>query len=444
MSPVKQYMRGQILRLAWPVVLEMFGIMAVSLLVTVMVGDFGPVALAAVGLSTLVQFATAMIFAAAGTGAAAIVARETGAGNWDEVRSVAGQALLLGLLFGIGLAVSGFAVAPYVFGLTGAEPEVAGLAGNLLRISCLFTPLYLLLAIGNSILRGMGQTKVAFGISSLSNGIALIIGYMLIYGRGLPGIGPYGAAWATGLCQGIGGILVLIVLASRPRIDLRVRDIFTIRPVVMKRILAVSVPAALEQLALQGGRIVYTFMLANVGAVQFAAHQIAMQIESISFMPGFGFSVAAMTLVGQYLGMGMPHRAAQYAWLTNKISFWSMTGMGVVFFLFATQLAGVFIDDPEVVHWGTLCVMIAALEQPTLALNYVFGGALRGAGDTKWPMYTTTTGVWLIRMPLAYLFISVWHYPITAAWYITASDFLIRSLILGWRFSSNKWQLAKV
>ncbi len=118
--------------------------------------------------------------------------------------------------------------------------------------------------------------------------------------------------------------------------------------------------------------------------------------------------------------------------------------MGVVFFLFATQLAGVFIDDPEVVHWGTLCVMIAALEQPTLALNYVFGGALRGAGDTKVPMYTTTTGVWLIRMPLAYLFISVWHYPITAAWYITASDFLIRSLILGWRFSSNKWQLAKV
>jgi Na+-driven multidrug efflux pump len=159
----------------------------------------------------------------------------------------------------------------------------------------------------------------------------------------------------------------------------------------------------------------------------------------MSFMPGFGFAVASMTLVGQYLGKGMPHRAIQYAWLTNKIAFWSMAVMGGIIFLFAKPLTAFFIDDPQVVYWGSLCVMIAVLEQPTLALCFVLGGALRGAGDTRWPMYVTTIGVWLIRLPLVYLFITVWDCDIIAAWYITAGDFLFRSVILWRRFASQKW-----
>ncbi|MPN57586.1 hypothetical protein SDC9_205280 [bioreactor metagenome] len=146
-----------------------------------------------------------------------------------------------------------------------------------------------------------------------------------------------------------------------------------------------------------------------------------------------------MTLVGQYIGKGLPHRSAQYAWLTNKIAIWSMTAMGLVFFLFAGKLTALFISDADVVYWGSMLVMIAALEQPTIAITYVLGGALRGAGDTKWPMYVTITGVWLFRMPLIYLFVVVWHYDLTVAWYITAGDFFVRSIILWRRFASNKW-----
>ena len=89
-----------------------------------------------------------------------------------------------------------------------------------------------------------------------------------------------------------------------------------------------------------------------------------------------------------------------------------MSIMGVVFFLFAESLTKLFIDEPQVVYWGTLCVMVAAFEQPTLALAYVFAGALRGAGDTRWPMYVTILGVWVFRMPLVYLFVHVWHFGI--------------------------------
>jgi Na+-driven multidrug efflux pump len=181
---IKQYMRRRIFQLVWPVVLEMFWLMLVNILVTAMVGSFGAVALAAVGLATMVQFASAMIFAAAGTGAAAIVAREIGAGNLDAVRSVTGQALLLGMLFGALLSVAGYLGIPYVFSITGAEPEVAALAVSLLKITFLFMPFYLVMSIGNAILRGLGKTKLAFWISFFSNAVDLVVTYMLIFGHG--------------------------------------------------------------------------------------------------------------------------------------------------------------------------------------------------------------------------------------------------------------------
>ena len=136
---------------------------------------------------------------------------------------------------------------------------------------------------------GMGQTRLAFLITTASNVFALIASYMLIFGRGLPAIGPYGAIWGTVLSQFSGGVLVLIVLVRHESIRLRPGLMFCYRPAIIARIIAVSLPAALEQLALQGGRIVYTFMLAGVGAVQFAAHQIALQAESILLFAWFCF-----------------------------------------------------------------------------------------------------------------------------------------------------------
>jgi putative MATE family efflux protein len=395
-----------------------------------MVGRLGAVALAAVGLATMLQFSTAMVFAAAGTGAAAIVARETGAGNWREVRNVTGQAIMLGAVFGVAVAGIGWFTAEYVLSLTAAEPEVAGLAAKLVKISFLFTPMFLVMSIGNAALRGMGKTRIAFYITVCSNILAICVAYILVFGKVVPAMGPYGAAWGLGISHLVGGVMVLAVHKRHKKIQLSWLHILVIRSKVIMRILNISVPAALEQLAMQSGRMVFTFMLAGVGALQFAAHQIAIQIESMSFLPGFGFSVAAMTLVGQYLGKGMSHRAEKFVWLTNKIAYLSMAVIGTAIFVFAEQLAAMFIDDPQVVHWGTLCVMISVLEQPTLAICFVLGGALRGAGDTKWPMYITTTGVWLVRLPLVYLLIGVLGYDITAAWYITAVDFLLRAVIL--------------
>ena len=439
-NKLKITMRWQVLSLAWPVVLEMSGVMIAGVMTTAMVGRLGAVALTAVGIATMVQFASAMVIAAFGTGASAIVGKESGAGDWDEVRRTTGQALLLGLLLGALLAVVGVVGAKPLFSVIGAEPAVEALAGQLLELLFLFTPVYLLLVIGNAVLRGLSKTKTAFYIGTFSNLLSVLLAYLLIFGVGLPEMGAMGAAWGMGIAQLCGGAAAMLALSRDAHIRLEWRSVFSWEPAVIRKVLAISVPAAVEQAALQGGRVFFTFMLAGVGAAQFAAHQIAIQIESVSFLPGFGFSVAVMAIVARSIGKGRPERAARFTIITGVLAAASMSMMGVGFFVFAEPLTRLFILDAEVVYWASLCVMVAAFEQPSLALAYVFAGALRGSGDTRWPMFVTILGVWIFRMPLVYLCVHVWRLGIVSVWIVTAIDFLLRALILWWRFRRNSWK----
>lgn len=437
MLDIKKYMAKEILHLVWPVILDLSWFMIVNIVVTTMVGSLGSVNLAAVSLSNMIQASINIIFAAAGTGAAAIVAREEGAGNYKAVRVVTGQALLLGAILGLVLALGSYIAIPHLFKVMGVNTAIASLSVELLRITFVFTPLYLIMSISNAVFRSLKKPILAFYVNFISNTANLVVSYMLIYGHGLPCMGPYGAAWGIRMYQLIGGIFALLILMSKTGMGLNWRDILRVNISAIRHILSISLPASMEQLATQGGRIVYTFMLTKVGTEQFAAHQIALQVESVSYLPGFGYSVAAMTLVAQHLGKGMIYRAGQYAKLTNWIGIFSMTIMGIIFFLFSRPLTELFIQEPNVVYWGSLCVMIAALEQPTLAITYVLGGALRGAGDTKWPLYITTIGVWFVRIPIVYFLICVFNYDITVAWLITAGDFFIRSILFWHRFSTS-------
>ena len=435
-------LRRKVFHIAWPVILEMSGAMLAGLITTAMVGKLGAVALAAVGFSTLLQLTTAMIVAAFGTGASVIISRESGAGRWDGVKKTAGQALMSGFLFGIALAVTGIAAAPYVFHWAGAEPEVAVLAGELAGILFYFTPLYLLLAIGNAILRGMAKTQAAFYIGTFFNAMSVAFSYALIFGTGVPAMGPVGAAWGSAWGQLAGGMTAMLVLARDRHVRLRFNDLLNWQAEVVREIIKISVPAAMEQISMQGGRLAFSFLLAGAGAIQFAGHQIAIQVESISFLPGFGFAVAVMTLVGQSLGRELPGRARRYVRVTRQFALLSMSGMGVLFLIFATPLTALFIDDPQVIYYGSLCVIVAAFEQPTIAMTYIFSGALRGAGDTRTPMLVTTLAIWVFRMPLVYLFLHVWNFGVITAWILSAGDFALRALFLWWRYRKANWNVA--
>ena len=440
----RKNMFKQIITLAWPVIMEGFGMMIVGVGNIAMVGRLGAVPLAAVAMATLMQMTASIIFAAAGTGAAAIAVRHAAAENWQKVRNITGQALAIGIILGSILAVAGYNLAPAALAFTGAEEEIIALTGDLLRITFCFSPLFLILSVGNNILRVMGKTRIVFFLTLFNNVLTLLVGYMMIFGVVLPELGVYGSAWGMAFSHTLGAILALTVLFCDKQVRLRPINIIRWSAAELSMIIRFSLPAAMEQLALQGSRIAFNFIVIGVGAVQFAGHQVAVQVESISFMPGFGFGIAAMALTGMYLGKGLPDVAEEYVKLTNKIAAFSMTFMGVLFIVFSEELVRFFIADPEVVRWGSMCIMIGALEQTTLAMTFVYSGALRGAGDTKGPFYITMLGAWIFRFPIIYLLLVEWKCDIRWAWAVSATDHLLRAILFWLYFRRNKWKKIEI
>ncbi|CEO90534.1 MATE family efflux transporter [Syntrophaceticus schinkii] len=189
------------------------------------------------------------------------------------------------------------------------------------------------------------------------------------------------------------------------------------------------------------GRLLGSFMLCRAGRrVPFAAHQVILTAESLSYMPGYGFAVAATSLVGQNLGARKPKRAYQHGMIAARLALMVMGVIALVFLVFPSVIIRIFTSDPQVVGLGALCLRIAAIEQPAIALEMVLAGALRGAGDTRTPAMITTLCTWLLRIPLMYLSIYVFHWGLTAIWIITVIDWVVRASLVIVRFRRGKWQ----
>lgn len=414
-------------RLAWPVICEECWLLLIGAGLTALAGRYGAVELAAFGLAGTVFSSLQLLCTALGTGVASLMAREVGAARWQEARRLAGQGLWLSFLLA---PLLWYAMAALPQQFTAARLKtVTYMASELLRVVALFAPCCLLGAVGRRVLQAVGRADMAFAINGLSQTVALLAACLAAQGRLLPP-GVAGMVWGLGLGQATGALAVLASLGSCRGLSLRWGDVGGLRPAVLWRIVRVSMPVVLEQVALQGGFVVYTFLLAEVGAVQFAAHEIALQVEAVPLVLGSGLSVAALVLTGRYVGGGQIGAAVYSVRWLSRIGGAGMTALALAFWPVTGRAAALFSQDAAVVEWAALCIMLAVLEQPTMAAGMIWGSALRGAGDTRRPMYSAIAGMWLVRIPLGYLYISQWHYPITAAWFITAADHLVRSVLL--------------
>lgn len=434
--------RRKIFALAWPAVLEMMLYMLLDIVDVAFVGRLGPRALAAVGLGAQLYFSALFVFSALATGATALVARAIGAGDRERASRVAGQALFLALLIGAGFGLVALFFAPQILNLFRFEFQVRQLAAGYLQIAGTPAAFALLLFVGNGIFRGAGLTKIPLLVAGLTNLLHVVADYVLIFGKfGFPALGVRGAALATAFAQTVGCLLVLYLLASGLT-PLRVRftDFISIDRVLISKIFKLSVPAGFEEALLSLGRIVGSLMLAGLGTLAFAAHQVALTAESLSYMPGYGFAVAATTLVGQSLGAKQYAQAHRHGWEAAKIALLVMCGISLTFLFLPEYVIRVFARDPGVVALGSLCLRIAAFEQPTIALEMVLAGALRGAGDTRTPMLITVLSTWLLRLPLFYLAIYVFSFGLPVIWLITAFDWLVRALLITAQFQRGHWQ----
>ncbi len=433
----------RVLTLAWPSVLEQSLVTLIGLVDTYIVGHLGAAALAGVGLGTQVLNLAAALFAAVGVGATALVARHIGASEPDEARRLAWQALLLALALGATTALAGGLLARPIMQSFGAAPDVVADGSAWLRVvSPAFAGLAVLL-VGTAVMRGAGDTRTPLGVMAVVNIVNVSVAWSLTRGLfGLPRLGVVGSALGATSGQLAGAVVVLVLLA---RAGLRL-GWQPPRPHLsrLKRILKIGLPAGAEQGLLQLALLNVAVIIAGLGTAAYAAHNIGIRLASMSFLPGWGFSVAATTLVGQELGAQRPDRARQATYTSFWLALGVMSLIGLLLFAFAEPVLRLFTDDAAVIAAGLIVLRVAALSQPLMAAAFVFAGGLRGAGDTRSTMLITVGAIWGLRMAAAYVLAVMLGLGLLGAWLAFVLDFSVRSLLLWMRFRGGKWAAIKI
>ncbi len=447
LDPASSTLRKSVWLLAWPAIVEMLLHMMVGIVDTAMVGRLGPEALAAVGLANQLFHLGTTIFAAIATGSTALVARHIGAREPQSAANAAAQSLIMGLAAAgtVSLALVIYAMPLLSFLFRGTEAAVLSLSTVYIRTVAAVLVMHFFFILVNAVLRGAGDTQTPMRITAIVNVVNVLGNYLLIFGVGpFPALGVQGAALATALAHSLGGVLALSVLFRRSTVPIALRDLLKVDLVMIRRILHIGVPAAFEQSTMRIGQLFYTMIVASLGTAAYAAHQVALNAESLSFMPGFGFSLAATTLVGQNLGAQDPERAEKSGLLSNQMAMTVMSVMGILFFVFPVPLVSIFTNDAEVIRLAALCLRIIAISQPALAAIMVLAGGLRGAGDTKAIMKITLLGFCFVRLGLAYLFAITFGWGLAGAWIAMAIDLFFRGYLMRARFLGGQWKTLKI
>ena len=435
-----------VLLLAGPVIVEMALQSAVGIADLAMVGRLSPAAIAAVGLCNQIYMLALTIFAAVRTGTTVLVARLVGADDTKGANLAARQSLIMALIIAIVLAAFGVLFPEAGMRLLGADPDVIAVGIGYMRWKAISVIFAILLMMATGILRGCGDTLTSMYANVTVNVINIALNWVFIFGNlGMPEMGAAGAGFSTMIARAAGAMIMMAVLL-RGKTSVRVswKGDNRLDWGVLRRVLNIGLPAAGEQVMLRGAQVFFTMIITSLGTNIYAAHQIALRAESISFMPGFGFAVAATTLIGQNLGARQPEVARDAGFLTMKLAIGFMGSMGILLFFFAEPFVGFFTNDLEVISEGARVLRIMAFAQPLMAVARVAAGALRGAGDTTFVMLGTGLSIWVARLGLAFIFVKIFNFGLVGAWIGLFADQAVRAAIFGIRYYQGKWQEIEV
>lgn len=453
-----------VMALALPTIVEQVFQAIVGLTDTILAGhlpgDAGTIAAAsaAVGTITYLQWFAGLMTSAFGVGATAIVARSIGGRRYRRANRTAGTALTGAFLVGVLVAMGLFFFAREVMWLTGLRDLAVDMGAQYLRIMAITISLQTAAQIGLASLRGAGDTLRPMMVTAGVVILNIIVSLILTYGWfGFPAMGIQGIALGTMFAYLAGGLATVALLMSGwTRLRLRPRHFKIVFP-VLQRVLSIGLPSWMEGVLLWLGQFLIVAFVINttdqaigLPGVTMAAHNAVLRIESIAFLPGFGFGIAASALVGQYLGARRPDEARHAARLANIIACATMTVLAIPMVLFPGTLLGLLVKSEPVVNTGYWPMVLAGLAQPGFAVAIIMGSGLKGAGETVRPMLSTISGTFLVRIPI--LLVLLWIFTrmgrrdwgLIAVWVGILVDLNYRAVFNSIIFLRGDWQKKKV
>ena len=438
--------RNRTLQLAGPALVEYTLMSLAGVINMIMVGDLGAAAIAAVGLTNQPVFFIQAGFQALSVGATALVARCIGARDTQLAATVARQSLVSTVLLGLLITAPQVLAARAIVDWMGAEPDVVKPALDYMLVMMSGTVFTVIPLVVSAILRGAGNSRTPMVLNVLTNVLNVVFGYVLIYGYfGFPRLEVLGAGIGTIGARAVTSVLYVLALYSKGCVlPLSFKQSHRLDMKVISRIMHVGIPAALEQFVRRGGQTVFAKTVASLGTVAYAAHQLTVNAESFAFNPPTAFQVSATTLVGQYLGADRPDMAERSGYVSLRLSMITMGLIGTACYIFARQIMGIYTDDVSVIEMAVPNMRLFAVALPGMATSFVMVGSLRGAGDTRWPLYVSIASIWVARVGLAYILAIRLGLGLRGAWIAMVGDHCVRAVLSFLRFRSGGWKRSRV
>ena len=425
------------LALAAPVIIAELGWVTMSVVDMLMVGWLGPDAIGAVGIASSLFIAVAVFAMGLLLGLDPLVARAFGARRIDECH----RWLVAGVWLAV-LATPPIVAVVYLMNAAlprlGLPPAVVALAQPYLAVVGWSLPPLLLYVAFRRYLQAMNIVRAVTYTLLAANVINAIANWVLIFGYyGAPELGVTGAAWATLTSRAVmAGVLFAVIVRRERHTEPRLGE----TPLALdlprvRRLVRLGFPAGGQMLLEVGVFALATALAGRVSTTALAAHQIAIQMASLTFMIPYGLSSAAAVRVGQALGRREPANAIAAGWTAIALGVSFMAGAAVVFLTIPAALIRVFSDDSDVIALGVRLLFVAAVFQLFDALQGVTTGALRGLADTRTAMLWNLGGHWGVGLPLGYVLCFHAGYGVVGLWWGLSAGLIICgiSLIVVWR-----------
>lgn len=433
----------QIALLAGPLILQNLSQTLLGVVDTFFVSRIGTEALAAVGLASVMFFAVMMLFRGTANSTVAFVGRAHGEGDDAKVGLAVWRSLNMIVWLSLTVITLPALFTYLMYFAAPADGSAVGiLSTRYLQIRAFEIPLVMFSAVVWGFLVGRGDSRTPMILAWITVLTNILLDWMLVLGNlGAPALGVAGAAYATVLANGVNAILSAVILWHRPyRLQFGTGKLALFGPRDLWAVLRVGLPMGFGDFVEIASFSAFFALIARLGTDMLAANQIALQYMSISFTLGFAVNMAISSLVAQYLGAKRPDLAEA---ATYRACILAMVGMGIIGFsyLIAPEvLMGVFSEEVSVIDAGVSVLRLVALYQILDAVGIVLAGALNGAGDTTFTMWSRTLLAWGFFIPLTWLIIFQLNGGIWGAWLAALCYLSGLALLYFWRFRGGKWK----
>ena len=440
-----------IVQLSIPSILAQISATVMFFIDASMVGHLGARATAAIGLVESSTWLLGGLASACNMGFSVQVAHFIGANDFEGARRVLRQSLVCAFAWSVVLMLGCIAIHQQLPYWLGGSEEIARDASLYFMLIGVFGIFFQMEGLAGSMLKCSGNMKIPSALNIMMCVLDVVFNYIFIYKLKL---GVVGAAMGTGLAELVTAALMLYFLLCRSDMlalykkggatDGRQETWRSFRPKsdTIRIAFKIGAPMGLQHLLTGGAYIVSTIIVAPLGTIAIAANSLAVTVESLCYMPGYGIAEAATTLVGQGIGAGQQRLTRSFAYMSVGLGIGVMTLMGVLMWVFAPELMGVMSPVEEIIAEGTAALRIEAWAEPMFAASIVANGVFIGAGDTLKPAIMSLTSMWGVRLTLAWVLSQ--RYGLKGVWMAMATELTFRGVIFLIRLFKGNWKSVKL